>query len=557
MPSFADNFRTQSSSQSNTATAVLDAIEAASPQAQKAFQDAIQASSIDTRLLQGPFASNVWAGRYAVSGLLGSGAQGTTFVGNDLKTGGRVAIKVFDLAKAQQWKSVELFEREVKTLKSIEHAGMPSFLDVIADEKTGARALVMSFVEGERYDNVVKHDGPLHEAQLWRMLDDVSSILEKLHGNASPLVHRDVKPSNLIKRPDGTTALIDFGGVGQVRSTAGSTVVGTFGYMAPEQLYGTQGPQVDVYALGATLLTLATGVEPEEQPRQGLALDVDKAAARLSLPLRTLLKNMLEPDPSKRIADAQILRQQLKKIANPDAAQRDAKTNRAQQVYQNVDTQYATQQSVLDGYPNGDENYVGDFDAAEAVFAIVLGIVGTIFVSIFGSFAVPLFMTILGGLTGGETKRRLQSLREEVRSSARSARQRLLAGAKRGFQTLKIHERQEQQRRVEWRLSRQDRRRQKIQAWVDERIQHQTYSQQTTRVEISQNGQRTVYMDGRRVDSDDDKAALRQEQLLQERMQQLRHELDDLARRDLGAWQERMDDLRRWAERQARRERRR
>ena len=114
----------------------------------------------------------------------------------------------------------------------------------------------------------------------------VLDILVYLHGRSPPVIHRDLKPANILRAPDGTVSLVDFGGVtGALREEGGSTVVGTYGYMAPEQLHGAAGPATDlVRALGATIVSLAGGVEPEKVARKGLRMDLDRHPRRAWTP---------------------------------------------------------------------------------------------------------------------------------------------------------------------------------------------------------------------------------------------------------------------------------
>jgi hypothetical protein len=118
------------------------------------------------------------------------------------------------------------------------------------------------------------------------------------------VVHRDVKPSNVVRRPDGSYVFVDFGAVSESLFRRGSsTIVGTMGYMAPEQLQGRALPTSDVYAVGATALAALTGAEPETLPHKGLRVDVRAAlGGRASPELVASLERMLEPDPDVRAA---------------------------------------------------------------------------------------------------------------------------------------------------------------------------------------------------------------------------------------------------------------
>src|SRR5262249_4681932 len=141
----------------------------------------------------------------------------------------------------------------------LSHPLLPRYVEHF--EEGGALYLVMEKIEGESVA-ALRRRGPLSEAQVIRFLKDVANALAYLHGQSPPLIHRDVKPSNIVLRSDGAFVLVDFGAV-QVRAKGekGSTVVGTFGYMAPEQLQARASPATDVYAVGATAVAMLTGKE--------------------------------------------------------------------------------------------------------------------------------------------------------------------------------------------------------------------------------------------------------------------------------------------------------
>jgi serine/threonine protein kinase len=245
-------------------------------------------------------ADSLDGGRYTVTGVLGEGSQGITYAAHDASSGQEVAIKRFDVRGARAWKDVELAEREPRVLASLDHPLVPRY--VAHFEQDGALYLVMERVEGETLEAVRERHGALPEAEVRRFLACADRALTYLHGRASPVVHRDLKPRNVVRRPDGSYVLVDFGTVSeQLFKRGGSTIVGTAGYMAPEQMQGRSLPASDVYAVGATALAALSGKDPETLPYRGLAIDVRAAAGdRASPELVASLERMLEPDPDRR-----------------------------------------------------------------------------------------------------------------------------------------------------------------------------------------------------------------------------------------------------------------
>jgi hypothetical protein len=239
-------------------------------------------------------------GRYAVTRVIGEGAQGATLEAVDKREGRLVAIKRFSIRGAESWKAVELAEREARVLASLSHPGLPRYLDHF--EEQGCLYLVMERIEGESLRSLRQRDVRFGRDEIVRFLSEASDALDYLHSRAPPIIHRDIKPANVLRRPDGSFAIVDFGSVRErLEPEGGSTVVGTYGYMAPEQFQGRALPASDVYAVGATALTILTGVEPENLPHRGLAIDVPRALEGSADPaLVRALGAMLEPDPDRR-----------------------------------------------------------------------------------------------------------------------------------------------------------------------------------------------------------------------------------------------------------------
>jgi hypothetical protein len=275
---------------------------------------------------------NLQGGRYVVRGTLGEGSQGITYDATDTRDGRAVAIKRFDVRGARSWKDVELAEREVRVLSTLDHPLVPRYLDHF--EEDGALYLVMEKIAGDDLDAILRRDGPLPEDEVRRFLACADRALTYLHGRGSPVVHRDIKPRNVVRRPDGTYVLVDFGTVSElVHRRGSSTIAGTIGYMAPEQLQGRATAATDVYAVGATALRALTGAEPETLPHRGLAVDVRAAlGGRASPGMTAAIEQMLEPDPDRRPSELAGLLDGIRGSASappPETAAAPASTLRA------------------------------------------------------------------------------------------------------------------------------------------------------------------------------------------------------------------------------------
>ena len=242
--------------------------------------------------------------RWRLGPRLGQGGQARTYLARDERRPDRtVVIKKLVLSEGEGWKRFDLFEREIRTLKELSHPGIPKLLETFEDPP-GTYYLVMERAPGATLRTIAKKvrftDQELRDVLL-RLLD----ILEYLHERKPAVIHRDIKPANILRALDGKISLVDFGGVAAaLRDEGGSTVVGTFGYMAPEQLHGAATPVTDLYGLGATIVALAGGIEPERVPRKGLRMDLERHLAGTDPDLRALLAKLTDPEPEERPSSA-------------------------------------------------------------------------------------------------------------------------------------------------------------------------------------------------------------------------------------------------------------
>lgn len=255
-------------------------------------------------------------GRFIPFRRLGIGSQGETFEAVDRLTGKAVALKRFDVQGAHNWKDVELAEREALVLKTLHHPALPAY--VLHFEQNGALYLAMEKIDGKSLATVANEGRRFSLDELFRLLEMLADVFAYLHHQQPPIVHRDIKPSNLILKEDGQFALIDFGSVRNgLLPQGGSTVVGTFGYMAPEQFQGRAMPASDLYGTGVTLLALLTGITPEQLPHRGLQLDARKALpSSTPEPWLNLIERLTSIDPDARNVD---LRQLLPRLREASA----------------------------------------------------------------------------------------------------------------------------------------------------------------------------------------------------------------------------------------------
>jgi len=266
------------------------------------------------------------AGRYRLGPRLGKGSQGELFLAQDQKpkAGDDKEVVVKRITPRGTWKSFELFERECKVLSQLRHPGVPRYYTTV-EEPPGTFNLVMQRAPGENLRELAARRR-LSQTELRDILVRCLEILDYLATRTPPVVHRDIKPSNIMRGPDGRCSLVDFGGVlDAAREQGGSTVVGTCGYIAPEQLHGQATPATDIYALGATIVSLAGGIEPEDVPRKGLAMDLDKHLPTLDPAFRAALSAMTDPDPTNRPQRARDVVALLAKSRPPPVA-RDTKS---------------------------------------------------------------------------------------------------------------------------------------------------------------------------------------------------------------------------------------
>ena len=249
------------------------------------------------------------AEQYRFEKLLGHGAAGTTWRTRRTTDNSICVVKEISFRRLVDFKSLELFEREAQVLKNLDHPAIPDYIDdlVIEDGRHVNIYIVQQFVDGRSLE---PGGQGWTEPMLLDFLEEIADILVYLGDSRPPVVHRDIKPSNILC-DEQRYYLIDFGAASIIGGDgSGSTVAGTFGFMAPEQMRGEATPATDIYGLGATALALATGRDPSDLIQPG-SPGVWREDVALSPSFAALLMRMLQPDPAERINAARQLKWEI------------------------------------------------------------------------------------------------------------------------------------------------------------------------------------------------------------------------------------------------------
>lgn len=206
---------------------------------------------------------HLYAGRYEIESFLGRGGMGSVYRVRDLESGGHLALKILHAAADDPGGS-ERFRREIGVLAKIRHPAIPRIAGsgLLDDEMW----FVAEFVDGKNLRRVVRETGPFAPDEAVRVAASVADALEEAHRHG--VIHRDVKPHNVMLASDGSVRLLDFGvargvGIDMKTITATGMVVGTPEYMSPEQFEGHRvDGRSDIYSLGVVLFELLTGRLP-------------------------------------------------------------------------------------------------------------------------------------------------------------------------------------------------------------------------------------------------------------------------------------------------------
>lgn len=209
-------------------------------------------------------------GKYEVLREIGRGGMSVVYLAMDKRLNKQWAVKEFRKDKNDESKKMALnaLIAEANLMKKLDHPTLPRIVDIIENNQTVY--VVMDYIEGESLNKVLDAYGAQPQDAVIEWAKQLSEVLDYLHTRTPPIIYRDMKPANIMLKPDGTVRLIDFGIAREYKEgkTEDTTNIGTRGYAAPEQ-FGDKGQtdaRTDIYSLGVTLYHLVTGKNPAEPP---------------------------------------------------------------------------------------------------------------------------------------------------------------------------------------------------------------------------------------------------------------------------------------------------
>lgn len=269
-------------------------------------------------------------GRYRLLTTIGVGGMSTVYLVLDTVLNKQWAAKQIKRVEdpVQRELVVHSIVTEANMIKRFDHPAIPRIVDIV--DESGVLYVIMDYVEGHSLEAVLAQDGSQPEDVVVNWALQLCDVLEYLHQRKPPVIYRDMKPSNVMLKPNGLVELIDFGiaremrpdGTGVTAAMGDTVQLGTRGFAPPEQYGGGQQTDArsDVYSLGATMYNLLTGKNPGDPPYE--ILPVRQVMPGLSQGVERIIAKATQADPDKRYAGCAEMAYDLAHYRQKDDAHR-------------------------------------------------------------------------------------------------------------------------------------------------------------------------------------------------------------------------------------------
>ena len=247
--------------------------------------------------------------KYKLTKLINNGGMSAVYLAVNTRLGNRWAIKEIRKTGGNNAYYINSLIAEANFMKDFDHPAFPRIVDIVDTDE--CLYLVMDYIEGQPLSQVLSDYGPQDEKTVAGWAIELCGALSYLHDQQPPIIYRDMKPSNVILKPDGSLKIIDFGTarVFNPEKANDTVALGTRGFAPPEQYSGQTDARSDIYALGMTMKCLITGVNPLADYSEG-----SDYSANMSDAMRAIIGKCTEFDPSKRYQSCKELSASLTKI---------------------------------------------------------------------------------------------------------------------------------------------------------------------------------------------------------------------------------------------------
>lgn len=268
--------------------------------------------------------------KYEIVRLIGEGGMSRVYLAMDVKLNKQWAVKEIKPSDDPALQEIvrESLVTETNMIKQLDHPALPRITDLV--NEAGTLYVVMDYIEGESLQSILEARGPQSQDDVIEWGKQLCDALDYLHTRTPPIIYRDMKPGNVMLKPDGTVKIIDFGIAREYREEHAesearrddTTMLGTRGYAAPEQFggLGQTDARTDVYCLGATLYHLLTGKNPAEEPY--VMFPIRQIDASFSPGLEKIVSKATQQNPDKRYSSCAEMLYELEHYRTVDDAHR-------------------------------------------------------------------------------------------------------------------------------------------------------------------------------------------------------------------------------------------
>jgi len=244
-------------------------------------------------------------GKYKILNKVGQGGMSVVYLAMNEKANKQWAVKEVRKDGVLDFESVKQgLVAETDILKRLSHPNLPSIIDVIDTDESFI--IIMDYIQGNSLNKALEEFGAQPQENVIEWAKQLCDVLGYLHTRQPPIIYRDMKPANIMLKPDGNVTLIDFGTAREFKekNLADTTCLGTVGYAAPEQFggMGQTDARTDIYCLGATLYHLVTGMNPCEPPYE--IKPIREINPSLSSGLERIILKCTQRDPNDRYQSA-------------------------------------------------------------------------------------------------------------------------------------------------------------------------------------------------------------------------------------------------------------